>query len=197
RKRATPYRADEWAAAVSARDSGHLLRRRDRNGRQHIPWRPQRGAHPKAVERRPQRRILELEPAATVSAGDHRSRVPLRNRQCRDAAPEPALAAFVDEARDRPSQAPPRFRPGHARAPPAREQKNTRVRAPLRVGADPGRREPVALPADRGSRPVGVEGDGPAGAFWLDRAPGARRAALLPDPGPTLLLLAQPSAPDC
>ena len=38
--------------------AGHLLRRRDRHGRQRLPRRPQRRAHADAVERRPQRRLL-------------------------------------------------------------------------------------------------------------------------------------------
>ena len=42
----------------AARQPGPLLRRRDRHGRQHLPGRPQRRAHPDAVDRRPQRRLL-------------------------------------------------------------------------------------------------------------------------------------------
>ena len=41
-----------------ARHADHLLRRRDRHGRQRLPRRPQRRAHADAVERRPQRRLL-------------------------------------------------------------------------------------------------------------------------------------------
>ena len=51
-------RADERPAVLAARHAGHLLRRRDRHGRQHLPRRPQRRAHADAVERRPQRRLL-------------------------------------------------------------------------------------------------------------------------------------------
>ena len=47
-----PHRADERPAVLAARHAGHLLRRRDRHGRQHLPRRPQRRAHADAVERR-------------------------------------------------------------------------------------------------------------------------------------------------
>ena len=44
-------RADERPALLAAGHAGHLLRRRDRHGRQHLPRRPQRRAHADAVER--------------------------------------------------------------------------------------------------------------------------------------------------
>ena len=47
------------AAVLAARHAGPLLRRRDRHGRQRLPRRPQRRAHADAVERRPQRRLLD------------------------------------------------------------------------------------------------------------------------------------------
>ena len=86
------------AAVLAAGHAGHLLRRRDRHGRQHLPRRPQRRAHADAVERRPQRRLLARQPAAALPAGDHRPRVPLRGGQRRGAAEQPELAAVVDEA---------------------------------------------------------------------------------------------------
>ncbi len=48
---------------------------------------------------------------------DHRSRVPLRGGQRRDAAGQSAVAAVVDEAADRAAQAAPGVRPRHARVP--------------------------------------------------------------------------------
>ncbi len=95
---------------VAARHAGHLLRRRDRDGRQHLPRRPQRRAHPDAVERRPQRRLLVGEPPAALPAGHHRPRVPLRGGQRRGPAGQPAFAAVVDEAADRAAQAAPGVR---------------------------------------------------------------------------------------
>ena len=98
-------RADERPALLAAGHAGALLRRRDRHGRQHLPRRPQRRAHADAVERRPQRRLLAGQPAAALPAGHHRPGVPLRGGQRRGAAEQPALAAVVDEAPDRPAQA--------------------------------------------------------------------------------------------
>ncbi len=60
-------RADERAALLAAGDARPLLRRRDRDGRQHLSRRPQRRAHADAVERRPQRRLLAGEPAEALS----------------------------------------------------------------------------------------------------------------------------------
>ena len=45
-------------ALLDAGQPGPLLRRRDRHGRQHLPRRPRRRAHPDAVDARPQRRLL-------------------------------------------------------------------------------------------------------------------------------------------
>ena len=73
-------RAAEQPAAVAARLAGHLLRRRDRHGRQHLPRRPQRRAHADAVEPRPQRRLLARRPAAPLPAADHGPGVRLRRR---------------------------------------------------------------------------------------------------------------------
>ena len=49
------HRADDLAAVRVPRHADHLLRRRDRHGRQHLSGRPQRRPHADAVERRPQR----------------------------------------------------------------------------------------------------------------------------------------------
>ena len=47
-----------------ARHADHLLRRRNRHGRQYLSRRPQRRAHPDAVEAGPQRRLLARQPPA-------------------------------------------------------------------------------------------------------------------------------------
>ena len=74
RQRPPQDRAAQRAAVLAARHAGHLLRRRDRDGRQRLPRRPQRRAHADAVARRPQRRVLHGQPAAAVPAADHRRR---------------------------------------------------------------------------------------------------------------------------
>ncbi len=60
-------RADEQPAVVDARHADHLLRRRDRHGRQHLSRRPRRRAHADAVVARPQRRLLARRPDAALS----------------------------------------------------------------------------------------------------------------------------------
>ena len=119
-QRPQAHRDDERAAVLHAGDADHLLRRRDRHGRQHLPRRPQRGAHADAVEQRPQRRLLRGQSAAALPAGHHRPRVPLAGGQRRGPAGEPELAAVVDEAAHRPAPALQGLRPRLARDPAAR-----------------------------------------------------------------------------
>ena len=53
-----PDRVDEQPALFVSGDADHVLRRRDRHGRQHLPGRPERCANANAMERRPQRGIF-------------------------------------------------------------------------------------------------------------------------------------------
>ena len=135
------------AAVLAARHAGPLLRRRDRDGRQRLPRRPQRRAHADAVERRPQRRLLARQPAAADPADHHRPRVPLRGDQRRGAAEQPELAAVVDEAPHRAAQAVPGVRARHDRVPDARRTRACwrSSRAATSERDDPGGRQPVAL----------------------------------------------------
>ena len=80
---------------------GHLLRRRDRDGRQHLPRRPQRRAHADAVDGRPQRRLLAGRPRRAVRAADHGPGLRLPGDQRRGAGAIALLAAPLDEADDR------------------------------------------------------------------------------------------------
>src|SRR5206468_11119379 len=107
RERPPALRADECAALLATRHARPLLRRRDRDGGQLLPGRPERRAHAHAVERRPERRLLARQPAATLPAGYRRPAVPLRERQRREPAEQFPLDALVDEAADRAPQAPP------------------------------------------------------------------------------------------
>ena len=108
----------------------HLLRRRDRHGRQHLSRRSQRRAHADAVDRRPQRRLLPRRSGAALRAADHGSGLRLPGDQRRGAGARAVLAAQLDEADDRPAQAVPGLRPRHASSscPPA----NRKVLAYLR-----------------------------------------------------------------
>ena len=95
-----PRRAAERAALHAARHAGHLLRRRDRDGRQHLSRRPQRRSHPHAVERRQERRLLAGGSGAAVRAADHGSGLRVPVDQCRGAGALSVLAAELDEAPD-------------------------------------------------------------------------------------------------
>ena len=198
-------RADERPAVLAAGHAGHLLRRRDRHGRQRLPGRPQRRAHAHAVERRPQRRVLPRQSAAAVPAGDHRPGVPLRGGQRRGAAEQPALAAVVDEAPDRAAQALPGLRPRHAGVPAARERQGAglhppprrrrldRLRARRRDRAGGG--QPVVLRPDRHPRPARAPRRGAGGAVRRQRVPPHHRRGVQPDPGCLRLLLVLPATP--
>ena len=70
-QRPRPDPAVHRAAAVAARLAGPLLRRRDRDGRQHLARRPRRRPHPDAVDAGPQRRLLHLRPGPALPAGEH------------------------------------------------------------------------------------------------------------------------------
>ncbi len=69
-------------AVLDAGQPRPLLRRRDRDGRQHLPRRPRRRAHPDAVDPRPQRRVLHrrLRPALPAAADGPGVRLPGRQR---------------------------------------------------------------------------------------------------------------------
>ena len=129
RQRPPQDRTAQRPAVLVARHAGHLLRRRDRDGRQRLPRRPQRRAHADAVVGRSQRRLLLGQPAPPVHAADHRAGLPLRERQRGDAGGEPGVAAVVDAPADRPAQAPPRARPGLDRLPRAGQPPRAGVRA--------------------------------------------------------------------
>ncbi len=188
-QRPAPHRADERPPDGPARHADRLLRRRDRHGRQLLPGRQERRAHPDAVEPGQKRRLLGRQPAQALPAGDHRPRVPLRGGQRRDPAGEPPLAALVDAPDDRPAQALPGLRPGLDRVPPARQPPRPGVHPPPRRRADPDGRQPLALRPARRARPGGVPRRRAHRAVRAHAVPGDRRAALPAHPGPPRLLL--------
>ena len=196
-----PDRAHERAPLLAPGHAGHLLRGRDRDGRQHLPRRPQRRAHADAVERRPQRRLLARQPAAALPAGDRRPRVPLRVRQRRDAARQPALAARLDPAAHRAAQAAPGLRSRLARVPPPREPQGPRLhaqvpgrRAHRARRDDPGAGQPLALRAVRRARPLRLRGPAAGRDVRRRRVSPRGRAAVLPDTRPARLLLVHDAA---
>ena len=113
-------RADELAADVAARHADHLLRRRDRHGRQHLSRRPQRRAHADAMDARPQRRLFALRSGPALCADDHGPGLRLPGGQRRGAVAQPRLAAELDQAPDRGAQVEQGVRPRLADLHPAR-----------------------------------------------------------------------------
>ena len=72
-----------------------LLRRRDRDGRQHLPRRPRRRAHADAVDGRPQRRLLARRLRAALPAAADGSGLRLPGGERRGAAAQADLAAAL------------------------------------------------------------------------------------------------------
>ena len=189
-QRPAPDRAAEQPAVQLPGTPDHLLRRRDRHGRQHLPRRPQRRAHADAVDRRPQRRLLARRRARALRAGDHRPGLRLPGGQRRGAASASRLAAQLDEAAD------PRSASATRSSAAARSSSCTR-----RTGASwptcASTRATSILCVDNLSRfvqPVELdlrqfEGWVPVELIGRDALPADRRAAVLPDARAARLLL--------
>ena len=152
-----PARAAERAAVLAARHAGHLLRRRDRHGRQHLPRRPQRRADADAVDRRPQRRLLARRPARSTrrSIIDPVYGYQAVNVEAQRAQPGSLLNWMKRLIRVRKQY--PAFGRGTLEF---LHPENRRVLAYMREHEDddPVRRQPVAVRPVRGARPVGLRG---------------------------------------
>ena len=179
RQRPTPDRADERAAVLAPRHAGHLLRRRDRDGRQHLPRRSERRPHADAVEPGPQRGVLGRQPAAPLPAARRRPGAPPLGGQRRGAAEQPVVAAVVDAAPDRGRQALALAVARRHRVPLSREPQGRRVPAHVRRRPDPGGREPLAERAVRGAGPLALRRPGPRRAVRADPLPPDRTAPVL------------------
>ena len=156
RQRPPGVRAAPRAAVQPARQPDPLLRRRDRDGRQHLPGRPRRGAHADAVDARPQRRLQQgrLRPALPAAADGPGLRVPGGQRGGRAAQPElvPALDA-ADAAGAQAAQR--RVRRGRLRGAVGREPVGAGLHPPAGRRDDPVRQQPEPL------RPAGGAAAGP------------------------------------
>ncbi len=147
RKRPAAHRAAQRAAVLAARHADRLLRRRDRDGRQHLPRRPQRRAHADAVDLRSQRRVLEGRSGAAVRPADHGCGLRLPGRQRRGAGALAQLAAPLDAPAHRPATPPSHLRPRHDSLSRARQPEGPGLRARIR-----GRDGFSASPICRGTR---------------------------------------------
>ena len=151
-------RVDELAAVLVSRHADHLLRRRDRHGRQHLSRRPQRRAHADAVDLGPQRRLFALRSGAALPAGDHGSGLRPPVRQRRGPAAQPLLVPELDEAADRRAAIQQRVQPRHLELHPSGEPHRAGLRPAIRERHHPVRRQPVALGAGRRNRSQPLEG---------------------------------------
>ena len=149
------------AAVVAAGFAGAVLRRRDRHGRHHLARRPRRGAHPDAVDARPQRRLLDRQPRPAVPAAQPGPDLRLPVGERRGAAGQLHLAAELDPHDARRAGPPRRVR--HRRVPRAGrlEPVGAHLRARDR-GRGPGRyrvvrQQPVAVPAADRAEPAALE----------------------------------------
>ena len=95
---AARHRAAARDPVLAARLAGPLLRRRDRDGRQHLPRRPRRRAHADAVDGRPQRRLLARRLRAALPAAADGPRLRLPGGQRRGAAAHADVAAALAAA---------------------------------------------------------------------------------------------------
>ena len=96
RQLTTGDRAHPRAHPLAPRIALPLLRRRDRDGRQHLAHRPRRRAHPDAVDARPQLGLLDGRPGQALPAGHLEPRLPLQQRQRRGADGHLGVTAALD-----------------------------------------------------------------------------------------------------
>ncbi|BFO17702.1 hypothetical protein SHKM778_40900 [Streptomyces sp. KM77-8] len=131
-QRPQPDRTLQRPAALAPRFTDHLLRRRDRHGRQHLARRPRRRPHADAVDPRPQRRLLVLRPRTALPAGHHGPGLRLPGHQRRGVHDVTLVAAALDPADDRDPQAEPGVRPRLLHRAPLVQPRRPRLPARVR-----------------------------------------------------------------
>ena len=165
--------------------AGPLLRRRDRDGRQHLPRRPRRRAHADAVDGRPQRRLLARRlraalPAAADGSRSTASRPSTSRRSC--GTPTSLLRwlhRFIALRKEHPV-----FGLGTYEALRPGQPADLRARPPLRGRHRALRAQPRALGAGGRARPLAVR------RAWCPRRCSAGRASRAIGELPYLLTLA-------
>ena len=188
-QRPAPHRVDELDAAVDARDAGALLWRRDRYGRQRIPWRSRRRANPDAVVSGPQRRFLARRSAAHLPAGADGPGLRLPGGQRRVAAGQSRLAAELDAPPDLGAARLSGVRPWWPALPLSRQSEGTVLSARVRRPDTAVRGQPVASCAAGRTRPGRVPQPGTDRAGEPQSVSPDRRATLSADAAGTRLLL--------
>src|SRR6185437_1020634 len=193
-ERPPPDGADERAAHVHARHADHLLRRRDRHGRQHLPWRPERRSHPDALERRPQRRVQRSRHRGAFLTAHRQSAVRLSHGQRRRTGARAHVAPPLDAPTHCGAPAVPRLRPRHLGADRRRQSARPHLSAPLQRRAHSLRQQPLALRTVRRARPPRVHRPVAARALEQELLSADWRASISPHPRPAQLSLV-PAAP--
>src|SRR3954469_7208977 len=189
RQRAAGRRAPARDHVLAPRRAGPLLRRRDRDGRQHLPRRPRRRAHADAVDVGPQRRLLARRLGAALPAATDGPGLRLPGRQHRGAAADAVVAPPLAPALHRPAQGAPRLRPRHLRAAEAGEPAHLRSRPEVRGGRRALRPQRCALGPGRRARPFGVRRLGPGGDVRAHALPAGGRPSLPAHPRTERILL--------
>src|SRR5581483_355345 len=189
RQRARRDRADDGDPVLAARQPRPLLRRRDRDGRQHLPRRPRRRPHADAVDRRPERRLQPrgFRAALPSPVDGSRFRVPggERGGTAQDADVASPLGAPVHRAPAGASAVQPRELRAASPGEPARARPHPSLRGRHRALCP----QPLADGAGGRARPVAVRGDDPAGDGRRHALPADRRAAVPAHVRPARVLL--------
>src|SRR4051812_11868985 len=107
---------------------------------------------------RQERWLLTRRPGAALQPRHSRPRLPLWGVERGVPEPRADVAAELDAAPDCGAQAVPRLRPGRDRVPAAWQPEGARLRAQGRVADRALRREPLAVRAARGARPLTLQG---------------------------------------
>ena len=184
------------AAALAAGHARHLLRRRNRDGRQRLPRRSQRRADADAVDGGSQRRLLARGSGAAVRAADHGSGLRLPVGQRRSAGTIALLAAQLVAPHHRVAAAASDIRPRRARAPPPGQPAHLRVHSPARHRRpDPRRRQPRSDDAAGDTGLDEVRRTRAGRDVRQHRAAAHLREPVLPDDGTVRVLLAGAEAP--
>ncbi len=181
RQRARRDRAAARDVVLAARVAGPLLRRRDRNGRQHLPRRPRRRPHPDAVDGRPQRRIQPRRLRAALPPAADGPGLRLSSRKRRGATAPAELDAALDPPTDRAAQGPSGVRDRDVRGAAARQPADLRPRSPVRGRHDHLRAQPRPLGPGGSARPLALARDDSRGDVRTDPLPADRRAAVPAD----------------
>ncbi|CAA9331956.1 MAG: GH13_16 / GH13_36 / GH13_4 / GH13_23 / GH13_ 17 / GH13 / GH13_31 / GH13_40 / GH13_30 / GH13_29 / G H13_35 / GH13_20 / GH13_2 / GH13_34 / GH13_18 / GH13 _21 / GH13_10 / GH13_1 / GH13_19, partial [uncultured Gemmatimonadaceae bacterium] len=184
-------RADERAPHVDAGHADHLLRRRDRHGRQRLPRRPQRRAHADAVERVVELGLLRRRQRGALQPPHRRPALRLPGRERDVAGAHADVAAALDAAPGGGAAAAQGVRARDAGVPAPGQHQGARVPARVRGRDDPLRELALALRAARGARPRALRRPRAGGAVERAAVPADRRAALLLHDGAVRVLLVQ------